>query len=816
MTHRFPPLSRLSRRLLATALLGVGLNGLPPAPAQAETAQAAWQDRRHDFAIAAGPLPRALGEFSRITGLSLVYTDEAPYQVRSAALQGNLSAAAALERLLAGSGYTYRQLDERTLTLQRLASDGALMNLPSTLISGTGGTPDSYQPEPVASIMRSDTPVLEIPQTINVVAAQVVKDQRPRNLDDALNNISGITQANTLGGTQDAVTKRGFGDNRDGSIMRDGIPSILGRNFTASVDHVEVLKGPASLLYGIQDPGGVVNLVSKKPELVSRHAVSASTSSYAHGRNGSGGQFDSTGALGDSGLAYRLIVDYEDEDYWRNFGTNRETVIAPSLAWYGADTTVLLSYEHREYSYPFDRGTAIDPGTGRPLDISRRRRLDEEFNITDGRSDLTRFSIDHDFDEHWKGHFAYGWTRETYDDNQARATAVDTSSKTVTRRVDGTHGAVSTNSFARLGLNGDFELFGLRHELMTGIDSEKRKIFRADLIRGATSTISYSNPVYGQVGASDNVDAASSDQTDKLRTDSAYIQDSIHLNERWILVLGTRYQRYDQWAGRGRPFQANTDVQDHEWTPRAGLVYKVSDEVSLYGSYTYSFKPNSTIAPLGNNQNLQTPQILDGSVAPEEARSWEIGGKLDIPGRITANLALFDIHKRNVLVSQLDASGDSYSRAAGKVRSYGLELDVSGQLGERWSLIGSYAWLHAEVTDDPELEDNHLQNVAKTTASASLVYDAGSLFGGDQLRLGGGTRYVGKRSGDSANSFTLPAYTVTDLFATYDTRIGEHKLGLQFNVKNLFDKTYYSSSANQYYVSLGEARQFQLSTTLEF
>ncbi|WP_349615920.1 TonB-dependent siderophore receptor [Azotobacter salinestris] len=811
MTHRSPSLSRLSRRLLASVLLGIVLNGLPPAPALAETAQTAWQDRRHAFAIAAGPLPRSLGEFSRITGLSLVYTDEALYAVQVPALEGNLSAAAALDRLLAGSGYTWRQLDARTLTLQRLAeADSALLSLPSTLVSASSEVSRSYQPEPTASIMRSDTPVLEIPQTINVVAAQVIEDQRPRNLDDALNNISGITQANTLGGTQDAVTKRGFGDNRDGSIMRDGIPSVLGRNFTASVDHVEVLKGPASLLYGIQDPGGVVNLVSKKPELVSRHAVSASTSSYAHGRNGSGGQLDSTGALGDFGLAYRLIVDHEDEDYWRNFGTNRETVIAPSLAWYGTDTSVLLSYEHREYTYPFDRGTVIDPDTGRPLDISRRRRLDEKFNITEGRSDLTRFSVEHVFDEHWKGHFAYGWTRETYDDDQARVTAVNTARKTVTRRIDGTHGAVSTNSFARLGLNGDVELFGLRHELMTGIDSEKRKIFRADLIRGATSTISYSNPVYGQVGESDNVDAASSDQTDKLRTDSAYFQDSIHLDERWILVLGTRYQRYDQWAGRGRPFKANTDVKDHEWTPRAGLVYRLSDEVSLYGSYTYSFKPNSTIAPLANDQ------VLDSSTPPEEARSWEIGGKLDIPGRITANLALFDIHKRNVLVSQLDANGDSYSRAAGKVRSYGLELDVSGQLGERWNLIGSYAWLHAEVTEDPELEDNHLQNVAKTSASASLVYDAGSLFGGDQLRLGGGTRYVGKRSGDAANSFTLPAYTVTDVFATYDTRIGEHKLGLQFNVKNLFDKTYYSSSANQYYVSLGEPRQFQLSTTLEF
>ena len=107
----------------------------------------------------------------------------------------------------------------------------------------------------------------EIPQTVNVIPAQVIRDQAPRNLDDALANVSGITQGNTLGSTQDSVMTRGFGDNRNGSIMRDGMPVVQGRGLNATVDRVEVLKGPASLLYGIQDPGGVVNMVSKKPEL---------------------------------------------------------------------------------------------------------------------------------------------------------------------------------------------------------------------------------------------------------------------------------------------------------------------------------------------------------------------------------------------------------------------------------------------------------------------------------------------------------------------------------------------------------------------
>jgi iron complex outermembrane recepter protein len=130
-----------------------------------------------------------------------------------------------------------------------------------------------------------------------VVAAQVIRDQAPRNLDDALNNISGITQGNTLGSTQDSVMKRGFGDNRDGSIMRDGMPLVQGRALNAT-ERVEVLKGPASLLYGIQDPGGVVNVVSKKPQLAQFNALTVRGSTYGAGKNGSGGSFDSTGAAG--------------------------------------------------------------------------------------------------------------------------------------------------------------------------------------------------------------------------------------------------------------------------------------------------------------------------------------------------------------------------------------------------------------------------------------------------------------------------------------------------------------------------------------
>ena len=790
----------------ASVLTVSGLALLPLSVAQAQEQQSA----QFNFALAAKPLPQALSDFSRVTGLSVIYTDEAPYGLNAPAVSGQMSATQALQRLLGGSGFTFRQIDARTLALEPVPSDGAL-NLGATTINAVAESADStsYQPPPTSSVMRSRGLLLETPQTVNVVPAQVLRDQQPRNLDDALANVSGITQANTLGSTQDAVMLRGFGDNRNGSIMQDGMPVVQGRALNSTAERVEVLKGPSSLLYGIQDPGGVVNIVSKKPQLVQSTSLTVRGSTFGNGKNGSGGNLDTTGPIGDSGLAYRLIVDHEDEDYWRNFGTHRESMIAPSLAWYGDTTKVVFAYEHREFLSPFDRGTAIDPKTNHPLDIPATRRLDEPFNNMEGRSDLYRFEADHELNDDWTAHVGYSWNRETYDASQVRIISVNTNG-TLTRSMDGTRGALTTDRFATASLEGKVKLGGMQHDLVFGLDDEYRKIYRAELIRQSQrSAFSYVDPVYGNDVQGTTVSAKDSAQTDLLRSDSLFLQDAIHLTDQWILVGGARYQMYDQYAGKGVPFKANTDGNGQKWVPRAGLVYRYTDELSFYGSYTESFKPNSTIAPLTDGS------VLQGNLQPEESKAWELGTKLDMPGRITASAALFDITKRNVLVSVGSGAETVYS-VAGEVRSRGLELDASGQLSDRWSLIGSYAYTDAEVTKDPALQGKRLQNVAKHTGSLSAVYDVGSLLGGDDLRVGAGARYVGQREGDANNSFNLPGYTVADLFASYNTKIEGQKVKFQLNVKNLFDRTYYTSAASRVFVSMGDARQVSVSSTLEF
>ena len=666
----------------------------------------------------------------------------------------------------------------------------------------------NYRAMPSATTLRSGASPLDTAQSVNVVPEQVIRDQLPRNIDDALANVSGVTQANTLAGTQDAVMRRGFGDNRDGSIMRNGMPLVQGRSLNAAVESVEVLKGPASLLYGIMDPGGIVNTISKRPELYQHGSVTLLGSAYANDRTGADGTIDVTGPIGDGGLAYRFIGYGVSEDYWRNFGRHREMLVAPSLAWYGDMTTVQLNYEHREFITPFDRGTAFVNGA--PLAIPATRRLDEPFNNMWGQSDLVQASVEQKLNDDWKLTAAYSYNTETFSANQLRITAINATTGLETRSNDGTWGSLSRVSYGTSYVQGSFWLGGLRNEVLFGGDAQYRTIYRQDLIRQTVSTpFNIYNPVYGLIQPGTTISATDSEQTDKLGQYSLFLQDTLHLTDRLALIGGVRYMDYEQIAGRGRPFKANTNVAADKVLPLGGAILKLNDQLSLYASYTQSLKPNWTIAPLSGGV------VLGSNIAPEQGTSWETGVKFDLDKRLSGTIAVSDIDKSNVLVSQLNASNVLEYTTAGKVRSRGAEVDVTGRLTQAWSMIGSYGYTDARVTDDPTYRGKRLQNVALNTASLYLFYDFGAAVPG-KLRLGGGARYVGDRAGDAANSFVMPSYVVADLFATYETKHQNLPVIYQLNVKNLFDNVYYPSANSVLNVAVGDARRVSLAATVKF
>lgn len=651
---------------------------------------------------------------------------------------------------------------------------------PIVLNNGTNGPTNGYQPVSTSTATRTQTPLLDIPQAVNVVTQDVLKDQNARSLDDALANISGVAQSNTLGGTQEAIIRRGFGDNRDGSILIDGMKTAMSRSFNATTDRVEVLKGPSSTLYGILDPGGVINVVTKKPEQTFGGTAYGSLSSFGGGSTG----FDVTGPIAGTDLAYRIVGDYKHVDYWRNFGETKDWIISPSLTWFGEDTEVTVSYTHEDYSVPFDRGTIFDLNTGHAVDVDPKIRFDEPYNISQGQSNLASLHVKHDLSDDWKLSFDYSYSINTYSDNQARVMAYNATTGILTRRADATQGSTIYNHALRTDLTGDVDIAGHRNEILLGASYDYADTLRTNLIRCSNQTgFDIYNPVYGSLAECTRVSAADSDQTEQISTASFYAQDALHLDDQWILVGGFRYQYYDLMAGKGRPFNENTDSNGTAFVPRGGIVYKVTPDFALYANAAKTFRPQSSIAN------------YYGNLDPEEGVAYEIGAKFEVLDGLTANVALYTSDKKNVAYSELDAvTGDTVIKTAGLVRARGIEADLAGEITDNLSLIASYGFTDAKILDDPDYAGKMPVNVPRHTGSLYLTYDFGEVNGrGDQLKIGGGMRAVGRRAGINSNAYFLPGYAVADAFAAYTLQL-DRPVTLQLNLKNIFDRTYYTSS----------------------
>ncbi|EMN5248500.1 TonB-dependent siderophore receptor [Enterobacter roggenkampii] len=680
------------------------------------------------------------------------------------------------------------------------AKDGETLTVtadPNTPAEATNG----YQPLNTSTATLTNMPMLDIPQVVNTVSDKVLEDQHATTLDEALYNVSNVVQTNTLGGTQDAFVRRGFGANRDGSIMTNGLRTVLPRSFNAATERVEVLKGPASTLYGILDPGGLINVVTKRPERTFGGSLSATSSSFGGGT----GQVDVTGPIDGTRLAYRLTGEYQDEDYWRNFGNERSTFIAPSLTWFGDDATVTVLYSHRDYKTPFDRGTIFDLNTKKAVDVDRKTRFDEPFNVTDGQSDLAQLNAEYRLNSQWTAKFDYSYSQDKYSDNQARVMAYDAKTGNLTRRVDATQGSTQRMHSTRADLQGNVDIAGFYNEILTGVSYENYDLLRTDMMRCKNvKGFNIYHPVYGKLNKCTTVSDADSDQTLKQESYSAYAQDALYLTDKWIAVAGMRYQYYTQYAGKGRPFNVNTDSRDEQWTPKLGLVYKLTPSVSLFANYSQTFMPQSSIAS------------YIGDLPPETSNTYEVGAKFDLFDGVTANIALFDIHKRNVLYNE-SVGGETIAKTAGRVRSQGVEVDLAGSLTENTNIIASYGYTDAKVLEDPDYAGKPLPNVPRHTGSLFLTYDIHNAFAGNTLTLGGGGHGVSRRSATNGADYYLPGYFVADAFAAYKMKL-QYPVTLQVNVKNLFDKTYYTSSiaTNNLGNQIGDPREVQFTVKMEF
>jgi iron complex outermembrane receptor protein len=660
---------------------------------------------------------------------------------------------------------------------------------------------DGYQAKRASTASKSSVALKEEAQSVQVVTPQTIEDFQVKSLDDAMKFVSGVSQSNTLGGTKDAFTKRGFGTNADGSILRDGVRSNLSRNFDATSERVEVLKGPAALLYGAMEPGGLINVISKQPQYTRNTEISGS----AYSEGGGSLSVDTTGPIGDTGLAYRLVAERQSEDYWRNYGVDQHTLVAPSLTWTGERASLTLAYTYNDYTSPFDRGTVFVDG--HPAGADYDKRLDETWAKTVGISETATARFEYQLNEDWKTRITYGWNNDRYSLAIAQPVSLSSSGQLL-RAANGGHYDYETR-YSSLDFIGEQDILGQRHDLLIGVDNEANDQFRGKTYRNPNNTrsnIDIYSPTYGNLAEPSTVSQSTSNLNNELTSTSIYLKDNWHLDDRWILVLGGRYQHYDQYSaqGLGSSRVVNRDNNGEAFMPMAGLVFEVNDALSLYGNYSRSFQPNEDVDDNGNTFD------------PEEGRSYEIGAKYDLTEHLNMNLAVFDIVKKNV-VTTTTVAGESVSEAAGKVGSRGIELDVTGRIAERWDMIATYAYTHTEILDDPDNEGNRLGQAPRETGSLYLTHH---LLAPSELgawHIGGGARYVGARAGDNANSYYMSSYTVADAFVRWDLPTHGYKTNLQLNVDNLFDKHYYpSSTGSQLQVNVGEPRELRLSASVEF
>lgn len=657
----------------------------------------------------------------------------------------------------------------------------------------------SYNQDDAAATLRTATPRSETPQSISVVTPQVMKDYQVTSLNDAVKFVSGVTQGNTLGGTEDGFVKRGFGSNTDGSIFIDGVRSNQGLTMDSSIDHVEVLKGSSSLLYGILNPGGIINLVSKKPQYQWNTHISGESSSFGGGT----GMVDVTGPLG-NGFAFRMVAERQREDYWRNFGVNEHTLLAPSLSWYGDRANFNVSYVEYKYDVPYDRGTAFIGG--KPVDIPYNRRLDDYANHAWGKNKRLNVSYGYNLDDVWETHLNYGWMQRRYDSNEVRATAINTSTGIVSRRADANRGFNHQTEYVSWDISGSPTLAGMQHDLLLGVDYEQNETYKARSYRGSVSrSFNMYDPVYGEEPILS--DSTYNDSISNLRTNlysrSLFAKDSIHLTDKWIAVLGGRFQRYTQTSSNGF-IDPETTLNDrgNAFLPQVGVVYKVLPDVSLYGSYSKSFTPST-----------QTDD--NGDVAStEKGSTWEVGSKWQVAPNLAATLALYRIDETDMSIFI-----NGVTRNIPKARSTGAELEINGEITPDWNLIANYSYDKTEIVADnvnPDNVGNRLVNAPTNMGSLYLSHTLRFSWLPGELRLGGGGRYVGTRAGDPENSFVMPAYTVADAFIAWDSQlIGKHTQ-LKLNVKNLLNREYYESSAGNLRVIEGEPRVMYLQASVDF
>lgn len=690
--------------------------------------------------------------------------------------------------------------------------------------AGAPGRPQdktAYKTWNTSTATKTDTPIMQTPVSVQVVPQQVLQDQQVVIIDKALQNVSGVYMI-PVGGLQAGFSIRGFETYK---YYLDGVRvdnrSTPGSRETVDLDRIEVLKGPASVLFGRLEPGGLINLVTKRPSDIPSYAIQQQFGSFDFYRT----TLNMTGPVtDDKWLLYRFDAAYQNSSGFRDLGDIEHVFLAPRLHFEpSADTQANLYVQYFHSKDPIYLG--IPTLWYAPANVPIARNYSERGSQVDTHYDVrVGFDWSHSFDGNWK--VTHRFDADFRDEalpafavpiglNQAKCTFALCP---VSRIVNG----VATQGqyfFTNVDVTGRLDTFGIEHTVLIGGDYYND--FRTAQRRSKTTqvpSIDLFNPVHtGNLAFLLNAPNTASNSSNAQDWYGFYVQDQAELPFGFHLLAGFRFD--DAHAKDytdtflATPGASAVEARQSAVKPRVGLLWRPIPQLSLYGNYVENFSPPSTTGgPTASGPNQP-------ALKASQATQWEAGVKAELlDGRLTTTVSWFDITKTNVATPDPDPARAAlgYRVLTGAVRNRGWEADVSGQLLDELKIIGSIAYIDSNVLKDNSGNVGHrLYGVPKFGGSFWAVYEP-KWTPVPGLSFGAGIVSAVSVWADTANTLMLPGYTIVNLMARYAFEYEGKKVSFQINADNVTDVRYYVASGGATTITPAQPRNIMGAIRVEF
>lgn len=811
-------MSRSLDTLLRPSLLAVAIAlSTPMVSSQLIAAEQASSVRAYN--LPAAPLSTTLNQIASQGGLALSLNPALAAGKTSAPVSGQYDAVGALRAALRGTGLQLEQSSAGTYTL--VAVPEGVMALPETSVIGvenleTAWSPvEGYTATRTAAGSKTDTALVEAPRSISVATRQQMEDRGVHSLDDAVRYMPGITASSYGSDTRaDWLRVRGF----EPTQFLDGLPLPKGvyanpKQETWNLDRLALLRGPASSVYGQTPPGGLLDMVSRRPSDVTSSEIQLQYGSDNHRQI----NFASTGKIDEAGqFLYGISGVVRDSGTQVDHVDNKRYNIAPSLTWNIDEDTkfTLLSQFTRDDTgitsqfLPI-QGTKIKSPLG---DISHHKNLgDPDWEYYDRTYYALGYAFEHRLNDTWQ--FKQN-LRYTKSDLSFQALTVGSYPFT---EVDdqGNVGRSSTSVDEDISqfavdnnFQADFATGDIRHTLLLGLDHQRSNTNYTSIFGFSDTTpgTNVINPIYGQPIVRPARSTAFYDYNQKTYQTGLYVQDQMALDQ-WRLTLGGR----EDWVHTSTRFinkgDATNTQRDKAFSGNAALSYVFDSGFVPYLSYAESFQPTTG-----------ADATSTGSLKPTEGKQWELGIKYQPPGSKTLlSAAVYDLTQKNVSVSTF-VDGVSITSQTGEVKVKGLELEAVSDVTENLKVIAAYTLAKSEVQNGAD-KGNRLQLMPNQQASlwTDYTWHTGVL---DGFGVGAGVRYTGNTYGDKANTWLgkADAYTVFDASVHYDLGRLDNSLkgaSLALNATNLFDKEYIST-CDSFYCYYGDTRSVVASATYKW